>query len=110
MILKTLATLGAVTALTAQLSLCGQTVTPPTAAQVIADAQTLCSYTPLATDVETVLNANQTVQNAQAIAQLVCNAIEAATVKPSATGAAAPVNAVSIVVNGKSYVVHVQPK
>ena len=82
----------------------GTTITAPTAAQVIAAAQTACSYTPLATDVETVLNANKTIQNAQQIADLICSAVASATVT-TAPGASLP-SAVTIVVGGKTYVIH----
>jgi hypothetical protein len=103
----------AITALALGLALagCNSNVTLPTAAQVIAATQQACSYTPLLTDVQAVLNAEQQsavgndVATAQVIANQVCAAIAAATTKP---GAAGPVVA-TVTVGGKPYVVHATP-
>jgi hypothetical protein len=101
-------------ALAAGLALAGcNEVTLPTAAQVIAATEQACSYTPLLTDVQAILNAESQaaagndVATAQTLANQVCAAIQVAvTTKPGA----AVVSVVSVNAVGKTFLVHVQPK
>jgi hypothetical protein len=63
---------------------------------VIADTKAICSFTPLAADVASLLSSNPKVTTAEAVAALICGALPAATVgaKPKVA------HSVVVVVNG----------
>ena len=84
-----------------------------TPAQVIAAVETACAYSPLASDILAIENANQQITNANQIADLICTAITTANPPAPVAGhhvGAAPTQAVTIYINGKPYQVHVSPK
>jgi hypothetical protein len=83
----------------------GTTITPPTAAEVSAAVATACAYVPAVTSVEVVLNANPSITSATQLANVICTAVIQSGVLPKGHLGVAVEKDVTIVVNGKQYVI-----
>jgi hypothetical protein len=85
----------------------GGTTTTIDPAAVEAAAQLACGFAPLASDIVALETQNKNVLTQTQVVTLICNAVTATTA--TKTGASAPPSAVTVVVDGKSFVIHKDP-